>query len=151
MSGPVRVSDRLRHLSDSPHRIISLLIVPHRHGLHRRPFPSPLSAYVSRLLLIIFPAKSLSSAESLVLISVRGKLGSPAQSQRANRRDRDFRIKVPPGTRVLERQILATQRDLDYHPGLNVSETGAASVFACLTGMAVLFSFAIVFLFLLPG
>ena len=85
-------------------------------------------------------------------MSVRGKTGSPAQSQKGNRRDRDFRIKVPPGTRVKERQILATQRDLDYHPGLNVRVKPESffvctySTSACLFGVLIL----LLFMFCLP-
>lgn len=48
-------------------------------------------------------------------------MGSPGQSQGKRVAGRDFRLKVVPGTTVRERQIVATQLQLNYHPGFNVS------------------------------
>lgn len=47
--------------------------------------------------------------------------GSPGQSQGKPRQGRGWRLKVTAGTQVTERQVVVTQRDMNYHPGLNVS------------------------------
>lgn len=50
----------------------------------------------------------------------RGK-GSPGQSQGKRCKPRFYGMKVPPGTWVGERDIIVFQKELLYHPGLNVS------------------------------
>lgn len=52
---------------------------------------------------------------------VRGAKGGPGQSQGAPQKGRNLTLKYNPGTYVYERKILVTQKNLKYHPGLNVS------------------------------
>ena len=48
--------------------------------------------------------------------------GSPGQSQGKPRAGRNWRLLFPAGHQVREREVIARQRDLNYHPGLNVSD-----------------------------
>lgn len=60
--------------------------------------------------------------------------GSPGQSQQ-KKIPKDRRLQVMPGSWVNERDILATQCKLDYHPGLNCGiDPRDLSIFAIRAG-----------------
>lgn len=87
------------------------------------------------------------TGKAVMQICMRHKTGSPGQSQKKNRPDRDRRIKFPPGTRVLERDILATQLNLDYHPGLNVSSGNIVAnscLYQCICCLSAVFCLFVV-------